>query len=165
MVLLRQFTSSDATSIVTYLNDPLVTRYITDAIPKPYTIADATGWVAHSQTSNTIMAIEYNGLFVGCISAQIGEFEYSRSAQLGYWIGKEFWNKGIATQAVTLFCQQLTRDTDMMRLYVSVVVDNGASSRVLAKNGFVCEGVHRAASYKAGVFYDESVWAKMVNEA
>lgn len=161
MVLLRQFSANDAPLLVTFLNNPMVTRYVTAAIPQPYSIDDAMWWIAHSQASNLIKAIEYQGEFVGCISAQRGDFEYNRSAEIGYWLAQPFWSKGIMTKAVNLFCDQLYKETDLARLSVSVVTNNIASCRVLEKNGFGFEGKRKAISCKNGEFFDENMWAKL----
>jgi len=52
---------------------------------------------------------------------------------LTYWIGREFWGRGVATQAVAEFLKIMS----IRPLYAYVAVDNIASLRVLQKNGFV----------------------------
>lgn len=164
MVSLRQFNLSDIPFLVKYLNNTLVTQYITDAIPKPYTQDDAKWWVSQCQEDNLFKAIEFKGKFVGCISAQLGKFEYYQSAELGYWLGEEHWNKGIATTAVELFSQTLFEQHALVRLFVSVVSTNTASIRVLEKNNFVLEGKLSKASYKNGQYFDELLFAKVIEE-
>ncbi|WP_299589284.1 GNAT family protein [uncultured Microbulbifer sp.] len=161
MLKLRQFDKSDINSIMLYLNDNEVTRYITDAIPQPYTESDARWWVENSESSSLTKAIEYKGELVGCISAKVGEFEYSCSAELGYWIGRQFWSNGIATEAVRVFTDMLFKYTDIVRLFVSVVSINGASIRVLEKNGYLYEGTLRKASCKNGQYFDENLYSKI----
>jgi len=98
---------------------------------------------------------------VGCISANVGEFEYSRSAELGYWVAREYWNKGIASEAIKLFTDSIFSSTDITRLFVSVVAENAASLRVLEKNAYTNEGTHRQASFKNGRHFDEHCLAKL----
>jgi len=165
MITLRHFNTSDVGQLVTYLNDKEVTQYITGAIPSPYTNADAFWWIEHANQSEYIQAIEYQGDFVGCISATVGQFEYANSAELGYWIGKGFWNLGITTETVKQFCELLFNTNKLNRLYVSVVAQNIASIRVLEKNGFHCEGILQSASCKLDPetgekqYYDECLMA------
>jgi len=161
MITLRQFKATDSDLLLKYLNDAEVTQYITNAIPQPYDVEDAKWWIEHSRNNEYIKAIEYQGEFVGCISATLGDFEYNRSAELGYWLGKAFWNQGIATQAVELFGDTLFNNTNLVRLFVSVVSDNKASIRVLEKNGYLFEGTLKRASFKNGRFYDEVLFAKI----
>lgn len=56
--------------------------------------------------------------------------------EVSYWIGKEFWGKGIATEALSAFLNDLNQKP----LYARVVKDNAASIRVLEKCGFTKHG-------------------------
>jgi len=53
----------------------------------------------------------------------------------GYWLGREFWGRGIATEAVRLYLAELTERP----VYADVAAHNIGSQRVLEKNGFVRE--------------------------
>ena len=55
---------------------------------------------------------------------------------IGYRLNKEFWNKGIATEATSLIINYLFNQTDITTISSSNMVDNPASGRVLEKNGF-----------------------------
>ncbi|MEQ1828081.1 MAG: GNAT family N-acetyltransferase [Pirellula sp.] len=57
---------------------------------------------------------------------------------IGYWIDKNYWGKGIATQALELLLMEVTPRP----LYAHVATSNGASLRVLQKCGFVIQQVH-----------------------
>jgi len=52
--------------------------------------------------------------------------------RVGYWIGKQFWGRGIATSALQEFLAQVK----IRPLYAEVANHNSASKRVLEKNGF-----------------------------
>jgi len=161
MINFRKFKQSDCAQLLIYLNDDRVTRYITASIPQPYQISDAKWWVDVGSQSPQIKAIELNGVFVGCISAKVGDFEYNRSAELGYWLAPQFWGQGIMTKAVDAFSQHLFSTTDIVRLFVSVVAMNAASIRVLEKNNYAHDGLLRNASYKNGEFFDECLLSKI----
>jgi len=161
MVKLRNFTDSDADLLVVYLNNKEVTKHITAAIPQPYTKTDAQWWINNYRNSEHTKAIEFNGKFVGCISITVGDFEYNCGAELGYWIGNEFWHQGIATQAVRIFTELAFQNTSIVRLFVSVVSLNIASIKVLEKNGYALEGVLKKASYKNGEYFDEHLLSKI----
>lgn len=71
-------------------------------------------------------------LFKGEVAGNIICFEQLREREVGYWLGKEYWGKGIASQALTQFL-------DLIRtrpLYAHVAKHNVASKRVLEKCGF-----------------------------
>src|SRR5262245_28397812 len=78
-----------------------------------------------------VRAIEYNGDVAG----NVGSWEDEGHRLVGYWLGKAFWGKGIATQALTQF---LKIDTGPIKAHVAKT--NVASIRVLEKCGFVMVG-------------------------
>jgi RimJ/RimL family protein N-acetyltransferase len=83
--------------------------------------------------SVTAKAILLGGAMVGFV----GCFGRDGQANVGYWISREHWGKGIASRALKLFLLEVpTRP-----LYAHVATSNGASLRVLQKCGFVVERV------------------------
>jgi RimJ/RimL family protein N-acetyltransferase len=74
-------------------------------------------------------------LFDGQVAGNIVSFEQSGLPLVGYWIGKAFWGKGIATKALSAFLEHVKERP----LYAMVAKHNLASRRVLEKGGFaVC---------------------------
>lgn len=75
-------------------------------------------------------------LFEGQVVGNVVSFEQSGQREVGYWIGREWWGRGIATQALTAFLDVVgTRP-----LLAYVVKHNSGSIRVLEKCGFVRVG-------------------------
>lgn len=78
--------------------------------------------------SVVVRAIVACDSLVGCISC----FESDGQHHLGYWVGKEFWGREIASRALKLLLEEVrTRP-----LHSRVAVSNIASIRVLEKSGF-----------------------------
>ena len=69
----------------------------------------------------------------GDVAGNVVSFDRSGQRLLGYWIGKEYWGKGVATRAVAAFLECF----DARPLYAHVAEDNIGSVRVLEKCGFV----------------------------
>jgi RimJ/RimL family protein N-acetyltransferase len=94
-------------------------------------------------------------LWQGCVAGNVVCFTapYSGNRELGYWLGREFWNRGIATAAVGQFIELI----DERPLFASVASDNGASLRVLEKCGFARSGQQRAFANARGMEIDEVV--------
>ena len=87
-------------------------------------------------------------LFDGQVAGYIGGFEQEGEREVGYWIGKEYWGKGIATRALAAFLSiEQTRP-----LYGYVAKDNVGSRRVLEKCGFT---LHREAKEYANARGEE----------
>lgn len=78
-------------------------------------------------------------LFDGQVAGNILGFELFGQPTIGYWLGKEYWGKGIATRAVAAFLDQLAARP----VYARVAKDNVASRRVLEKCGFAVVGEDR----------------------
>ena len=75
-------------------------------------------------------------LFEGQVVGNVLSFELSGEREVGYWLGREFWGKGIATQALSQFLAQ----EQVRPLYAHIAKHNIASRRVLEKCGFVVYG-------------------------
>ena len=91
-----------------------------------------------SDETVVIKTILYNGQIVG----NIVKFIMFGQPEVGYWIGKAFWGKGIATQALAAFLKIVTTRP----IYAGAAKDNFASIRVLQKCGFIITGYDRAFS-------------------
>ena len=76
----------------------------------------------------------------GEVAGNIGCWEADGQRFVGYWIGRQFWGRGLATQALA----ELVGMVEARPLYALVVASNVASIRVLEKNRFVVVGRHTA---------------------
>jgi RimJ/RimL family protein N-acetyltransferase len=70
------------------------------------------------------------------VAGHIIRFEQFGEPEITYWLGREFWGKGVATRALALFLELV----EERPLFARVVKDNIASLRVLQKNGFTIIG-------------------------
>lgn len=72
-------------------------------------------------------------VYRGRVAGSLVSWERDGRREVGYWLGKEFWGKGLASAALA----QLLRELTIRPLYARVLKDNAASLRVLEKSGFV----------------------------
>ncbi len=75
-------------------------------------------------------------VFDGQVAGNIGSWDQSGKREVGYWIGKEYWGKGIATNALAEFLEIVL----IRPLWAHVAKHNIGSQRVLQKCGFVISG-------------------------
>ena len=68
----------------------------------------------------------------GTVAGNIASWEQDGQRLLGYWVGREHWGRGVATQALAQFARQVTARP----LYAHVAVHNAGSVRVLEKCAF-----------------------------
>ncbi len=67
-----------------------------------------------------------------CVVGNIGSWHADGRRLVGYWIGREYWGRGIGTAALSEFlCEETTRP-----LFAYVAVQNRGSIRILQKCGF-----------------------------
>ncbi len=91
-------------------------------------------------------------LYNGEIAGSIAKFIMFGQPEIGYWIGKEFWGKGIATQALKAFLEIVP----IRPIYAAAAKDNPGSLRVLQKCGFVITGYGRAFAEARSQEIDEA---------
>ena len=85
-------------------------------------------------------------LFNGRVAGYLVAFDLLGEFSVGYWLGKAYWGKGIATRGLALFLAGIpTRP-----LYARAAKDNAGSLRVLAKCGFKIAGEDRGFAYARG---------------
>lgn len=162
-VKLRELIDSDLAKLSEYADNEKVSVNLRDAFPKPYTLRDAENFkkMIDSQNPKTIFAIEYKGEYVGNISLSVGDDVYRKSAEIGYFIGEPFWNKGIATKAVSLITDWGFESLDIVRVHTGIFEFNKASQQVLEKCGYIKEAVFKKSVFKNNEIYDEIRYAKI----
>ena len=135
--LLRSWIPGDLASLVRHANSRVIWRNLRDAFPHPYTPADAKHWIqiANPTTPITNFAIVVEGAAVGGIGLVLKDDVFRRSAEIGYWLGEEYWGRGIVTEAARAVTDYAFATFDLCRVFAGVFEWNPASMRVLEKAG------------------------------
>jgi ribosomal-protein-alanine N-acetyltransferase len=165
-IYLRPWMKEDARQLAFVANNKNIWKNVRDSIPYPYTIHDAEKWIAHCHKQKPVVnfGVIYNAALVGSIGCVPKTDVYSKSIEIGYFIGEPYWNLGIATQAVRILVDYIEKQFDAVRLYAEVFSYNKASMHVLHKNGFYLEGIRRKSVTKNNVITDDYVWVKMLEK-
>ena len=160
--LLRPWRYGDEISLAKHANNRKIWENVRDHFPHPYTLSDAGRWIFHASTNlqDTVFAIVLNGNAAGSIGLIAKEDVYRKSMEIGYWLGEEFWGKGIMTEAIGAITEYGFSKFDIVRIYADVFEWNAASARVLEKNGFVFEARLKKAIVKNGRIGDVLMYAK-----
>lgn len=163
---LRAWCMDDIDSLVRHANDPLVSRSLGHHFPYPYTHEDARIFISQALhlPDKRRYAIEINGEASGGIGVRPGEGMERHSAELGYWLGRAYWNEGIVSAAVAAVVPLALRELRLYRLQARVLADNPASMRVLEKCGFVHEATLHRLAVKDDRVLDMLIYA-MVRES
>jgi len=86
---------------------------------------------------------------------------YHRTAEIGYWLGEPFWNKGIITIAVGLITEFGFNELDLIRIHTGIFEYNIGSMKVLEKNGYKKDGVFEKNITKNGKIVNEHRYSKI----
>jgi RimJ/RimL family protein N-acetyltransferase len=121
----------------------------------------ALSWIELSQRVHPVtnFAIVVDGAAVGGIGLILKDDIYSRSAEIGYWLGEELWGRGIVSEAVRALTDWAFLNFDLCRIYAGVFEWNPASMRVLEKAGYQLEARLRKRVTKDGQTIDELIYA------
>jgi [ribosomal protein S5]-alanine N-acetyltransferase len=156
MISLRDYRIDDAARLVELANNVNVSQFLIYSFPCPYTMEDATWWITTGSRGNGAITkvVEHNGVFIGSVGVAPQSGWKSHTAEIGYWLGEEYWGRGIATQVLELMTKQAFSEGICEKLFATVLAPNRASVRVLEKNGYLLEGVLKNEVIKNGQMFD-----------
>ena len=158
---IRDLLDSDADDMARQANDKEIWRNLKDRFPFPYAVEHARAFITYSRSLDPErnFALVVDGRLAGVIGFEPKEDIWRRSVELGYWLGREYWGRGIASEAARAITDWAFEKWDINRVWAGVFDWNPASTRVLEKAGFVFEGrLHKSAT-KDGEAVDELIYA------
>lgn len=160
-LILRPFTLADAQDLQRLAGAPEIAA-TTLLIPHPYPDGLAEMWIEQHPTmfeerEGVVFAIvrRREGSLVGCVGLKC-DLE-NENAELGYWIGVPFWNRGYATEAAQMVLSFGFAYFGLHRIKSSYFGSNPASGRVMEKIGMRYEGRRREQIFKEGRGFEDVV--------
>jgi len=162
-IILRSLNNEDAPALAALANNKKIWINVRDALPYPYTLNDAFFFIdlIKNEDPQVSFAIEYNGAFCGMIGLVPQKDVYRLTAEIGYWLGEPFWNKGIITKAVALVTNYAFDELGFIRIHTGIFEYNTASMKVLEKNGYIKDGVFEKSVIKDGKIFNEHRYSKV----
>jgi RimJ/RimL family protein N-acetyltransferase len=159
--IVRNWRAEDLHSLVHYANNRKVSINLRDRFPHPYREVDGREFLASvvGRGESTVWAIEIDRQAVGGIGIVTLTDVERISAEIGYWLGEPYWNRGVMTDAVAAVTAECFRRFDLRRIFALPFADNTGSIRVLEKAGYVLEGRMRQSAIKDGVVRDQLMYA------
>ena len=129
--------------------------------PHPYSVDDARQFLDSviAAERESVYAIVLDGSAVGTIGLKLRTDVDRVAAEMGYWLGEEYWGRGILTEVVRAFTPWALQAFKLTRLEAIVFVGNEASARVLEKTGYQLEATMRRSAIKAGKTIDRWLYA------
>ena len=124
-------TEDDLPIFFEHQRDPVANRMA--AFPPRERDAFMTHWGSILRDASVVVrTIELDGDVAGNVVL----FGFEGRREVGYWIGREFWGRGVATRALSAFLHEVSERP----IYAGVAEANAASIRVLEKCGFTAVG-------------------------
>jgi ribosomal-protein-alanine N-acetyltransferase len=158
-LILRPFCLDDSTEVKRLAGERVIAEN-TFSIPHPYKNGVAEEWISKHQNQfakneAVVLAITLaeTKTLIGAVSL-LNIYQEHENAELGYWIGEPYWQKGYCTEAVKAILNFGFESLKMHRIYAVHYAENIASGRVLLKSGMKHEGLIHHSVKKWGEFKD-----------
>lgn len=158
--VVRDWAARDLDALVRHANNRNIWINLRDRFPYPYTAAHGREFLTHveHQRLRTVWAIEVGGEAAGGIGV-VQQTDVERvSAEIGYWLGEQFWGRGVMTEALKAVTAEAFRMFDLQRIFGLPFADNVGSIRVLEKAGYALEGRLLQSAIKDGVIRDQLLY-------
>jgi RimJ/RimL family protein N-acetyltransferase len=163
-LILRAFTAKDAADVQCLANDRQVSKY-TSLLPYPYRLEDAHTWIGthaatEAQGRGRPFAVIHrqDGMLMGAIGLVVEPAD--RVAMLGYWLGRQYWGQGYATEA-SLCVVGWGFTQDIVKIAANVFENNTASAIVLTRCGLRREGILRSHVERDGLRLDVHCYGRL----
>ncbi len=157
-LILRPFGKTDEDAVFRICGEKEIAAN-TRTIPHPYPRAQAVKWIEaqpemweNGKAAVFAICLKSTRELVGAVGLEINEQD--QNAELGYWIDKQHWGKGIGTEAAAEAIRFGFADLAVHKIHAHHITSNPASGRVMEKIGMVKEGLMRGHIRKWGRFYD-----------
>ena len=162
-VRLRRLQLGDINALTALANNINIWNSLRDIFPHPYSTMDAVEFLGrvNEEDPHCTFGIEYKRDLCGVIRIMPRSDVYRKNAELGYWIGEEFWNMGVATKAIGLITDYAFTVCDLNRIEAFVFSFNEASAKALENNGYEREGHFKQSVIKNEEVFDEYLYAKL----
>ena len=162
----RSWQEDDAESLAKYADNRKIWLNLRDAFPHPYTLEDAHNYLSmvFKQDPETYFAIEVDGEAAGSIGFVLHSDVERVSAEIGYWLGETFWNRGIMSEVARFVTSYAIKSHSLTRVYAVPFEWNTPSFRVLENAGYQLEGRMRRSAMKDGKIVDQLLYAYVKEE-
>ncbi|UQS84927.1 GNAT family N-acetyltransferase [Apilactobacillus apisilvae] len=119
--------------------------------------------IDYQNNKSLIVVIKYHGDIAGTISFN-GFDENRHTADIGYWLGKDFTGYGIIHRCVIGMLDIGFNHYDLNKIIINAAVENNASNNVAKKCNFHLDGVLRENELLLDGFHDENTWSLLLKE-
>lgn len=167
-LIIRKFTETDIDDFYEYVSDDEVTRYLlwdtykNKDVAREY-IASIIEKYNRYELAPWGIELKENSKLVGSID--FVKYDYKNfSAEIGYVLNRNYWNKGIMTEALKTIIKFGFEEMNLIRIEMRHNVMNIGSERVIQKNGLKYEGTLRKKEFLKKEFVDVKYYSILKEE-
>lgn len=158
-LVMRPIREEDASFLYPLINDAEVVLNLRD-VPHPYPENQLIKWIrairqsmAEKSALEMAIVLKENNRPIGICALNHLDWNL-KSAELGYWLGRQYWAHGYMTESVRAIVQFGFVYLGLERIYAHCITRNIASARVLRKAGLKYEGLSEHPVEKAEGLFD-----------
>lgn len=169
-LVLRPLREDDAPALAALAADYEVAAGVL-TMPHPYSLSDAEAFIDKakpylhdSERPDHVFAVTLkpDGVLIGVIG--LHEARPYRRAEMGYWIGRPYWNNGYASEAARRLLDYGFGALGLNRIHAACYTSNPGSARVMEKMGMTLEGTLRQQYIRFGTIRDVHVYGILRDE-
>jgi len=167
-LILRKMKLDDAKDLYDYASDPEVAKYVTWDYHK--SIEDSISYLKsmiqryeNNDVSEWGVVYKENNKFIGTCGYLWWNPTHAR-AEIAYALSREYWNKGLMTEAVEKVIRFGFEKMILNRIEARCMPENIASQRVLGKVGMTFEGIMRELILVKGIYHDLKLYSILRKE-
>lgn len=151
-IILRRAVPDDAPSLFRLAADPDVMRFMDWAMPTDDTCTRSN---LESAVAAWESGEEYQWIIldrgIDAMAGTIAVRPKGHSADFGFFLGRDFWGKGLAFAASNALLSWLDSQPDILRIWATVDYENVRSRRLLERLDLQLEGVMRCATFRPNI--------------
>jgi RimJ/RimL family protein N-acetyltransferase len=167
-LFLRPFSLVDAKDVQRLAGEKAISDTVLN-IPYPYNDGIAENWIKnHEKSFNDKVGLELaitskeGNYLIGAIGIVLNNT--FNNGEMGYWVGKPYWNKGYCTEAGNAIIDYAFNTMKLHRIHASHFSTNLASGKVMQKIGMKKEGYLRESAKKDNVYKDLVIYGILRND-
>ncbi len=168
-IRIRKLQPADAPSIYQGIRHKAVARWM-PTVPHPYPKNAAAAFIRRSHREWKAGKAYHFGIALRETDEVIGGIglnnveRKNNDAELGYWIGKDYWGKGLTAEATKLVLQFGFHQLKLHRIWAKLFEENKKSARVLEKAGLRREGILRHAQFRYRQWHNILLYSILAQE-
>ncbi|MGE5607111.1 MAG: GNAT family N-acetyltransferase [Bacteroidota bacterium] len=167
-LVMRKLTMEDAEDVFEYASNPEVSKYVTWETHR--TINDSISFIKmtiekyeHEAIGDWGLEYKANGKLIGTCGF-VNWNKQHHWAGIGYVLSRDYWNRGIMTEAASVIIRHGFEKMDLNRIEAHHMIENIASGRVMQKVGMTFEGVVRGLFFARGTHHDVKLYSILKSE-